>query len=65
MSLSMLKMYVSFAGMAFLILAVGLIVLSRYKLKGWFSRIVAFIAYISLLLASLIIFYVVFSGPTN
>lgn len=62
---AMMKMWVSFAGIILLVVAVTFISLSRYKLKGWFSRIVAFIAYISLLLASLIIFYVVFSGPTN
>lgn len=65
MSLSMLKMYVSFAGMAFLILAVGLIVLSRYKLKGWLASIVSVLAYILLILGAIIIFYIVFSGPTN
>lgn len=65
MSASMLKMYVSFAGMALLILAIVLILLSRYKLKGWLAGIVATIAYISLLLGSIIIFYIVLSGPTG
>jgi len=62
---AMMKMWVSFASIIFLVIAVTFISLSRYKLKGWLSKIVAFIAYISLILASLIIFYVVFSGPTN
>ena len=65
MSNSMLKMYISFVGMGLLILAIGFILLSRYKLKGWLSGIVATIAYISLILGSLIIFYIVLSGPTG
>lgn len=65
MSTSMLKMYISFVGMGLLILAIGLILLSRYKLKGWSAGIVATIAYISLLVGSIIIFYIVLSGPTG
>lgn len=60
----MMKMWVSFAGIILLIIAITFISLSRYKLKGWISKIVAFIAYISLILAGLIIFYIVFSGPS-
>ncbi|MFU0791608.1 DUF2768 domain-containing protein [Cerasibacillus sp. JNUCC 74] len=65
MSESMLKMYISFIGMALLLVAIGLILLARYKLRGWLARIISLFAYISLLLGSLIIFYVVFSGPTG
>lgn len=65
MSEGMLKMYISFAGMIFLILAVGLILLSRYKLQGWVGGIVSLLAYVFLLLGGLIIFYIVFSGPTR
>lgn len=62
----MTKMWVSFGGIILLVIAVTFISLSRYKLKGRFTKFVtAFIAYISLIIASLIIFYVVFSGPTN
>ncbi|ENH97347.1 hypothetical protein J416_05013 [Gracilibacillus halophilus YIM-C55.5] len=64
MSASMLKMYISFAGMLFLILAIGFILLSRYKLKGILSGIVAFVAYVCLVLGGLIIAFVVLSGPT-
>lgn len=60
----MLKMWVSFAGIIFLFVAVGLILLSRYKLKGFFAFIVSLLAYISLILGGLIILYIVFSGPT-
>ncbi|HLR66334.1 DUF2768 domain-containing protein [Virgibacillus alimentarius] len=65
MSVSMLKMYVSFAGMILLLLAIGLILLSRYKLKGFLAGIVSFLAYISFILGALIILYIVFSGPTG
>ncbi|MFC0523145.1 DUF2768 domain-containing protein [Pontibacillus salicampi] len=65
MSTSMLKMYISFAGIIFMFLAVGLILLSRYKLKGIFAGIAAFLAYIFLIAGGIIIFYIVFSGPTS
>lgn len=61
---AMMKMWVSFAGIILLILAALFISLSRYKLKGWFAKVVALIAYIALILGGLIIFYIVFSGPS-
>ncbi|HIS28727.1 MAG TPA: DUF2768 domain-containing protein [Candidatus Avamphibacillus intestinigallinarum] len=65
MSVPMLKMYISFAGMLLLILSIGLILLSRTKLKGFFAGIVAIIAYIFFIVGALIILYIVFSGPTR
>ncbi|MFD1065256.1 DUF2768 family protein [Oceanobacillus locisalsi] len=65
MSVSMLMMYISFVGMFLLILATGLIVWSRTKLKGWFGSIVTLIAYLSLVSGALIILFVTFSGPTR
>ncbi|PAV29505.1 hypothetical protein CIL05_11610 [Virgibacillus profundi] len=65
MSTAMLKMYISFAGMILLILAIGLILLSRYKLKGWLAGIITVLAYICLVIGGLIILYIVFSGPTG
>ncbi|WP_249871876.1 DUF2768 domain-containing protein [Oceanobacillus saliphilus] len=65
MSISMLMMYISFVGMFLLILAIGLIVLSRHKLKGWLAGIVSLLAYICLITGGLIILYVVLSGPTR
>jgi hypothetical protein len=65
MSESMLKMYISFAGMIFLFLAIGLIWLSRNKLSGFFSGITAILAYLFFIAGSIIIFYIVFSGPTT
>lgn len=64
-SASMLMMYISFAGMLLLILAIGLILLSRYKLKGFIAGIVSLLAYLFLISGSLIILFVVFSGPTR
>ncbi|MDC3415385.1 DUF2768 family protein [Aquibacillus salsiterrae] len=64
MSQSMLNMYISFAGMIFLLLSIGLILLSRHKLKGILAILVAIIAYILFILGSIIIFYIVFTGPT-
>lgn len=61
----MLNMYVSFVGMGLLILAICLIVLSRKKLKGLLAGIVAIIAYICLIVGSLIIIYIVLSWPTS
>ncbi|MYL32738.1 DUF2768 family protein [Pontibacillus yanchengensis] len=65
MSRGMLNMYISFAGIIFMFLAIGLILLSRYKLSGILSGITAFLAYIFLMLGGIIIFYIVFSGPTS
>nr|WP_067725444.1 DUF2768 domain-containing protein [Oceanobacillus damuensis] len=65
MSVSMLMMYISFVGMFLLILAIGLIVLSRNKLRGWLAGIVTFLAYLCLITGGFIILYVVLSGPTR
>ena len=65
MSVSMLKMYISFVGIILLFLALGLIWLSRTKLKGWLAGVVSLLAYISLVLGGFIIVYIVFTGPTG
>ena len=64
MSESMLKMYISFAGIISLFLAVGLIYLSRHKLKGFIAGVVAVLAYVFMIFGGVIIFYIVLSGPT-
>ena len=64
LSPSMLKMYISFAGILFLLLAIGLIMLSRYKLTGALALLSAILAYVFLFAGGIIIFYIVFSGPT-
>nr|WP_255574251.1 DUF2768 domain-containing protein [Halobacillus sp. Nhm2S1] len=60
----MLKMYISFAGIISLFLAVGLIYLSRYKLKGFLSIMIAVFAYLFMIFGGIIILYIVLSGPT-
>ncbi|AKG04402.1 MULTISPECIES: DUF2768 domain-containing protein [Salimicrobium] len=64
MSLSLIKMWISFAGIILMFLAVGLILLSRHKLKGVFSVITAVIAYLCMIVGGIIIMYIVLSGPT-
>ncbi|MCA0970339.1 DUF2768 domain-containing protein [Halobacillus litoralis] len=64
MSVAMLKMYISFGGIISLFLAVALIYLSRHKLSGFMSSIVAVFAYLFMILGGIIIFYIVMSGPT-
>lgn len=60
------KMWVSFAGIAFLIISMGLIYLSRYKLNnGILKFIFALVAYILLILGFFIMVFTVFSGPTG
>ncbi|MGI2327073.1 DUF2768 domain-containing protein [Planococcus sp. YIM B11945] len=60
------KMWVSFAGIAFLLLAMGLIYVSRYKLtNGILKFIFALVAYILLVLGFIITAFTVFSGPTG
>ncbi|WP_422123424.1 DUF2768 domain-containing protein [Planococcus sp. X10-3] len=60
------RMWVSFAGIAFLIISMGMIYLSRYKLKnGIVKFIFALVAYILLILGFFIMVFTVFSGPTG
>lgn len=60
------KMWVSFAGIAFLLISMGLIYLSRYKLQnGILKFIFALVAYILLILGFFIMIFTVFSGPTG
>ncbi|NSL52305.1 DUF2768 domain-containing protein [Calidifontibacillus erzurumensis] len=63
MTPGMLKMYIAFVGIAAMFLSVLFIYLSRYKLKGLLKTLTAIFAYIFMILAGLIIFFVVFSGP--
>ncbi|WP_102345765.1 DUF2768 domain-containing protein [Bacillus sp. Marseille-P3661] len=63
MSPGLLKMWISFIGIGSMFLSVIIIYLSRYKLKGFFKAITAIIAYILMIVAGLIIFWVVMSGP--
>jgi len=66
MSPGMIKMWISFLSMAFMILSVLAIYGSRYKIKLKFLRIlVAFFAYICLFLGGIMMVFVIFSGPAG
>ncbi|MDX8364843.1 DUF2768 domain-containing protein [Cytobacillus sp. IB215665] len=65
MSPGMIKMWISLAAMGFMFVAIIAIYFSRFKLKGVLKGIVAFIAYCFMVLAGIIIFFVVFSGPVS
>ncbi len=65
MSLALMKMWISLASMGFMFIAIIFIYLSRYKLKqGVLKAFTAVIAYLLLVVSGLIIFYVVFTGPS-
>ncbi|OZI11654.1 hypothetical protein CEW92_10155 [Bacillaceae bacterium SAS-127] len=66
MSTAMLNMWISFAGMGLMILAVMMIYLSRYKIKNSFFKFIsAMLAYACLMIGGMIMVYIVFSGPTG
>ncbi|SFA98403.1 MULTISPECIES: DUF2768 domain-containing protein [unclassified Bacillus (in: firmicutes)] len=65
MSPALFKMWISLAAMGMMFLAIITIYFSRYKLKGFFRLITAFIAYAFMIVSGIIIVIVVFSGPTG
>ena len=66
MTPALMKMWISLSSMGFMFIAIILIYLSRFKLKQKIFKIVtAVFAYLLLFTSGLIIFLVVFSGPTN
>ncbi|MCA1030528.1 DUF2768 domain-containing protein [Bacillus timonensis] len=65
MSPGLIKMWFALSAMGFMFLAVIFIYLSRYKLKGFIKPLVATVAYFFMVLAGIIIFFVVFSGPVS
>lgn len=66
MSESMLKMWISIAGMGLMAFAMIAIYFSRYKIKLKFLKaITAIIAYLCLIIGGIIMVFVVFTGPTG
>ncbi|MCP8968748.1 DUF2768 domain-containing protein [Ectobacillus ponti] len=66
MSLSMLKMWLSFGAMGAMAVSILFIMLSRYRLRNVFLKgITAVVAYVLMITSGLVMFYLVFSGPTN
>jgi hypothetical protein len=65
MSPGLAKMWIAITSMVFMFISVFSIYISRYKAKNKIIRfILAFIAYVLMILAGIIIIFVVFSGPT-
>lgn len=65
MSPGLIKMWFSLAAIGFMFISVISIMFSRSKLRGFWRFIVALISYILMILAGIIIFFVVFSGPVS
>lgn len=66
MSPSLMKMWISLAGMGFMFISIILIYLSRFKFSNKVLKaITAIIAYFLMILSGIIIFFVVLSGPTS
>ncbi|PID16655.1 NAD(FAD)-dependent dehydrogenase [Sporosarcina sp. P34] len=60
------KMWLSFYAMGFMVISMGLIYLSRYKIKNRVIRILfAIIAYTLLITSFFAMVYLVFNGPTG
>ncbi|MFE8702668.1 DUF2768 domain-containing protein [Cytobacillus sp. FJAT-54145] len=66
MSPSLVKMWISLGAMGFMFIAIILIYLSRFKFNNRvFKFITAFFAYLLMIVSGIVIFFVVFSGPTS
>ncbi|MFC4324164.1 DUF2768 domain-containing protein [Litchfieldia salsa] len=65
MTPGLIKMWISLSAMGFMFIAVIGIYFSRYKFKGIFKIITTVLAYFFMVLAGIIIFFVVFSGPVS
>ena len=61
MSPAMLKMWISIVGMGLMFLSIIMIYFSRFKLKGILKILIAFIAYILMVVSGIVIFIVLFS----
>ncbi|PIC78399.1 NAD(FAD)-dependent dehydrogenase [Sporosarcina sp. P19] len=60
------KMWLSFYAMGFMVISMGLIYLSRYKMKNRVIKILfAIIAYTLLISSFFAMVYLVFNGPTG
>jgi hypothetical protein len=60
------KMWISFASMGFMMISMGLIYFSRFKLNNKIMKFVfALVAYVLLIIGFIFMIYIVFSGPTS
>lgn len=65
MSPGLARMFVTFIAMGMMVLSLFLIYLGRYKIKNAFRWVFTVAAYLFMILSGLIIFAIVFSGPTT
>jgi len=66
MSPSLMKMWISLSSMGFMFLSIVLIYFSRFKINNRVLKfVIALIAYILMILSGIIIFLIVFGGPTS
>ncbi|HET6871769.1 MAG TPA: DUF2768 domain-containing protein [Sporolactobacillaceae bacterium] len=63
MSLGLIKMWLSFVAMGFMIVAALMILLSRMKLKGIFRFLVSSVATFLFIIGGLLMVLVISSGP--
>jgi hypothetical protein len=63
MSTGLIKMWFALGAMGLMFLSIVTIMLSRYKLKGVFKWTTAVLAYTMMIIAGIVIFFVVFTGP--
>ncbi|WP_301109964.1 DUF2768 domain-containing protein [Sporosarcina sp.] len=60
------KMWLSFYAMGFMVISMGLIYASRYKMKNRIVKLVfAIVAYVLLISSFFAMVYLVFNGPTG
>lgn len=60
------KMWISFASMGFMMISMGLIYVSRYKINNKLIKFTfAFVAYVLLISGFISMIYIVLSGPTG
>ncbi len=62
---SLIKMWISFAGIGAFAIAALMVAVSHTKLSGWFGALVRVVAFVIFLFGTLIMIYVVASGPTG
>ncbi|WP_215141500.1 DUF2768 family protein [Exiguobacterium qingdaonense] len=65
MTPSLIKMWISFAGIGAFAIAALMVAISHTKLTGWFAAIVRLVAFIIFLFGTVIMIFVVVSGPTG
>lgn len=65
MTPSLIKMWISFAGIGAFAIAALMVAISHTKLTGWFAALVRLIAFIIFLFGTVIMIFVVVSGPTG